>query len=89
MADAETCLRCGKPLVVHGSVGVRGGFRPEELRLFSLSFQLPEVSVGRQVTACAACGLVCGELDPAALRQKLHDLGNEQVRERLGLLDDK
>ena len=34
-----------------------------------------------------ACGLVWAELDAAALRQKLHDLGNEDVRRRLGLLE--
>jgi hypothetical protein len=33
--------------------------------------------------------LVWTELDPATLRQKLHDLGNEDVRRRLGLLDDE
>ncbi len=89
MADGDVCLRCGKPLVVHGSVFRGFSFRPEGLRMFSLSFQLPEVLVSRQMTACAACGLVCAELDPVALRQKLNDLGNEQVKARLGALDDK
>ncbi len=90
MADSEQCPRCGKELIVHGSFpgrGVRFGFRPKELRLFSLSFQFPEVPVPRTAAACAACGLVWAELDAAALRQKLHDLGNEDVRRRLGLLD--
>jgi hypothetical protein len=89
MADGDQCPRCGKALVVHGSVaarGVRHGFRPEELRLLSLSFQFPEVPIPRAAAACAACGLVWTELDPAALRQKLHDLGNEEVRRRLGLI---
>ena len=48
MADGEQCPRCGKALVVHGSFpsrGIRFGFRPEELRLFSLSLQFPEVPV--------------------------------------------
>ncbi|MFO0809107.1 MAG: hypothetical protein U0746_10820 [Gemmataceae bacterium] len=90
MTDGEQCPRCGKALVVHGSFSqrkVRFGFRPEELRLFSLSFQFPEVPVPGEAAACAACGLVWTELNPAALRQKLHDLGNEDVRKRLGLLD--
>jgi hypothetical protein len=90
MADGEQCPRCGKALVVHGSFpsrGLRFGFRPKELRLFSLSFQLPEVPVSSAPAACASCGLVWTELDPATLRQKLHDLGNEDVRRRLGLLD--
>ena len=90
MANQEECPRCGKELVVHGSFptrGVRFGFRPEELRLFSLSFQFPEVPVPAKAAACAACGLVWAELDAAVLRQKLHDLGNEDVRRRLGLLD--
>ena len=59
MADGEQCPRCGKALVVHGSFstrGVRFGFRPEELRLFSLSLQFPEVPVS--MVACASCGLV-------------------------------
>jgi hypothetical protein len=89
MADGEQCPRCGQPLVVHGSFstrGVRFGFRPEELRLFSLSLQFPEVPVPAAAAACAACGMVWAELDAAALRQKLHDLGNEDVRRRLGLL---
>jgi hypothetical protein len=30
--------------------------------------------------------LVWAELDAATLRQKLYDLGNQAVRERLGLL---
>jgi len=30
---------------------------------------------------------VWAELDAATLRQKLHDLGNEDVRQRLGLLE--
>ncbi|QEL16407.1 hypothetical protein [Limnoglobus roseus] len=89
MADDDPCPRCGQSLVVRGSYstcGVRFGFRPEELRLFSLSFQFPEVPVPAAASACAACGLVWAELDAAALRQKLHDLGNEEVRQRLGLL---
>ncbi len=90
MADVEQCPRCGKTLVVHGSFstrGVRFGFRPEELRLFSLSIQFPETPVTSTAAACAACGLVWAELDAATLRQKLHDLGNEEVRRRLGLLE--
>jgi hypothetical protein len=93
MADGEQCPRCGKGLVVHGSLpGTRGlvrqfGFRPEEVRLFSLSLQFPEVPVSAAAAACAACGLVWAELDAAALRRKLHDLGNEDVRRRLGLLE--
>ena len=90
MANGEKCPRCGKGLVVHGSFstrGVRFGFRPEELRLFSLSLRFPEVPISGAAAACAACGLVWAELDAAALRQKLHDLGNEDVRRRLGLLE--
>jgi hypothetical protein len=89
MAGDEQCPRCGKALVVHGSFSTRGrfGFRPEELKLFSLSLQFPEVSLTVKPAACAACGLVWAELDPAILRQKLHDLGNEDVKQRLGLLD--
>jgi hypothetical protein len=90
MADDEKCPRCGKALVVHGSFSTRGirfGFRPEELRLFSLSLQFPETPVSAAAVACAACGLVWAELDAATLRQKLHDLGNEEVRRRLGLLE--
>ena len=90
MAVGEQCPRCGQALVVRGSYstrGVRFGFRPEELRLFSLSLQFPEVPVPAAAAACAACGLVWAELDAAALRQKLRDLGNEGVRRRLGLLD--
>lgn len=92
MADGEQCPRCGKALVVHGSFSTRGirfGFRPEELRLFSLSLQFPEVPVSSTAVACAECGLVWAELDAATLRQKLHDLGNEDVRRRLGLLEDE
>jgi hypothetical protein len=92
MADGEQCPRCGKELVVHGSYstrGVRFGFRPKELRLFSLSLQFPEVPVPAAAAACAACGLVWAELDAATLRQKLHDLCNEDVRRRLGLLEDE
>jgi hypothetical protein len=89
MAGDEQCLRCGQALVVHGSFSTKGrlGFRSEELKLFSLSLQFPEVSLTAKPTACAACGLVWAELDPAVLRQKLHDLGNEHVRRRLGLLN--
>jgi hypothetical protein len=90
MAVSEQCPRCGKALVVHGSYstrGVRFGFRPEELRLFSLSLQFPEVPVSATAAACASCELVWAELDAATLRQKLYDLGNEEVRVRLGLLE--
>lgn len=90
MADEEHCPRCGKGLVMHGSFsnrGVRFGFRPEELRLFSLSFQFPEVPVSIAAAACASCGLVWAELDATKLRQKLHDLGNEDVRRRLSQLE--
>jgi hypothetical protein len=88
MVDGEKCPRCGKGLVVHGSFithGARFGFRPAELRLFALSFQFPEVPVA--AAACASCGLVWAELDPATLKQKLHDLGNEDVRRRLSQLE--
>jgi hypothetical protein len=90
MADVEDCPRCRKGLVVHGSFSARGvpfGFRPEELRLFSLSFQFPWTPISSSAAACASCGLVWTELDPATLRQKLHDLGNEDVRQRLGQLE--
>lgn len=90
MADGEQCPRCGKGLLVHGSFtqrGVRFGFRPEELRFFSLSFQFPEVPLPGTAVACASCGLIWTELDAATLRQKLHDLGNEEVKRRLGLLE--
>ena len=94
MADSETCPRCGHEMVVRGSLpGNRGlvrqfGFRPEEVKLFSLSLQFPEVPVSAAAVACAACGLVWTELDAEALRQKLRDLGNEDVRRRLDLLKD-
>jgi hypothetical protein len=88
-AGDEQCPRCGNALVVHGSFSTTGrfGFRPEELRLFSLSIQFPEVSLTTRPAACAACGLVWAELDPDTLRQKLVDRGNEHVKRRLGLLD--
>jgi hypothetical protein len=92
MADGEKCPRCGKALVVQGSFstrGVRFGFRPEELRIFSLSLQFPEVPASSAAAACASCGLVWAELDPTTLRQKLQDLGNEDVRRRLGLLESE
>ena len=90
MANGEQCPRCGKEFVVHGTFGerkIRFGFRPKELRLFSLSLQFSEVPLPAAAAACAACGLVWTELDAAKLRQKLHDLGNEDVRRRLGLLE--
>jgi predicted RNA-binding Zn-ribbon protein involved in translation (DUF1610 family) len=87
MTEDHRCPRCGKDLLVHGSLSLRGGFRPEELRFFSLSFQLPAVHVRSASAACTSCGLVWSELDAAALRQKLHDLGNEDVKQRLGLAD--
>ena len=92
MAEADRCPHCGKELVIHGSILTRsrfGSFRPEELRLFSLSLQFPEVSLTTAAAACAACGLVWAGLDPSQLRQKLHDLGNEEVRRRLGMLDEE
>jgi hypothetical protein len=90
MSDDAKCPRCGEALTIHGSFSTRGirfGFRPEELRLFSLSLQFPEVPVTAAADACAACGLVWAELDAATLRQKLNDLGNEEVRRRLGLIE--
>ena len=39
------------------------------------------------MVACASCGLVWAELDAATLREKLHDLGNEDVRRRLSLTE--
>ena len=70
MTEVEQCPRCGKALVVHGSFSTRGlrfGFRPEALRLFSLSLQFPEVPVPLAADACASCGLVWSELDAAPL----------------------
>ena len=90
MADGEQCPRCGKAMVVHGSFfprGLRFGFKAEELRLFSLSLQFPEVPISSTAVACASCGLVWAELDAATLRQKLYDLGNEDVRRRLNLTE--
>jgi hypothetical protein len=59
MPKTETCPRCGEALVMHGSI-YNAGFRPKRLKFFSLSFQLPEVSVPSEAAACAACGLVWG-----------------------------
>ena len=101
MTEDEQCPRCGQApdvrdprssqtLVVHGALSTQGArfvFRPEELRLFSLSFQFPGVPVAATAAACVSCGLVWAELDAATLRQKLHDLGNEDVRHRLSLLE--
>jgi hypothetical protein len=87
MPEVEQCPRCSSPHVVHGAIAPRAGFRAKELRLFSLSFQLPAVPVPGAAVACAACGLVWGELDAGVLRQKLHDLGNEKVKRRLGLAE--
>jgi hypothetical protein len=87
MAEAEKCPPCGKALVVHGSFFRRPPFRPEGLRLFSLSFQFPEVLVRSEAAACAACGFVWSELDATVLRQKLHDLGNDEVKRHLGMRD--
>ena len=56
-------------------------------RLFSLSLQFPEVPLPRAAVACASCGLVWAELDTATLRQKLHDLGNEDVQRRLSMTE--
>ena len=83
--NEEKCPRCSKALVVHGTVGVRGGFRPKELKLFTLSFQLPHVSVPTGFAACADCGFLWGQIDAASLRQKLHDLGNDEIKKHLGL----
>jgi hypothetical protein len=71
MADGEQCPRCGKALIVRRSFPTRGGrfgFRPEELRLFSLGLQFPEVPLSSTPVACASCGLVWAELDAATLR---------------------
>lgn len=87
MTETEHCPRCGKSLVVHGSMFRRGSFRPEGLKLLSLSFQIPEVPIPAKASACASCGLVWCELDAALLRQKLHDLGNEEIKQRLGLAE--
>ena len=59
MADDGQCPRCGQALVVQGSFSTRGirfGFRPEELRLFALSLQFPEVPVPGAAAACASAG---------------------------------
>jgi hypothetical protein len=69
MPEAEKCPRCGEALVVHGSI-FNAGFRPKGLKFFSLSFQLPEVPVPSEAAACAACGLVWSELNPATLQKK-------------------
>ena len=89
MADDTPCPRCGKLTTVRGTFSTRGrfGFRPKELRLLSFSFQFPEVSLQTPPAACTSCGLVWADLDPAKLRQKLHDLGTADVRERLSLTD--
>jgi len=91
MAHDERCPRCGKELLIQGSFETRGwvGVQPKELRPFSLSLQFSEVSLCSEPTACASCGLVWAELDPSQLRLKLDDLGNDDVRRRLGLLDEK
>ncbi|MGA2705804.1 MAG: hypothetical protein ABSH35_32575 [Isosphaeraceae bacterium] len=70
---------------MHGTISRRSGFRPEGLKLFALSFQLPEVAVPSEAIACATCGLVWCELDAATLREKLGDLGNDEIKEHLGL----
>ena len=84
MPEADKCPRCGEALVVYGSI-FNSGFRPKGLKFFSLSFQLPEVPVPSEATACAACGLVWSELNTATLQKKIHLLGNEAVKRHLGI----
>ena len=88
MTDPDApCPRCGQSVVVRGSLPKWGGFRPEGLKLFSLSLQMPEVTVPNESTACLECGLVWSQLDADALRQKLRDLGTDETKQRLGLAD--
>jgi hypothetical protein len=70
--------------VVDGTI-YSTGFRPKGLKFFSLSLQFPEVSVVSEAHACVACGLVWSACDAAALRQKLRDLGNEEVKRGVGI----
>ena len=85
---AKKCPRCGKALVVRGTIYRQRGFRPAGLKLFTLSFQLfSEVALSSEASACTACGLVWCELNAAKLRKKLRDLGNDEIKEQLGLDD--
>jgi hypothetical protein len=85
MMEMQKCPRCGSALVVQGSISMRSWFRPQGLKFFSLSFQFPEVKIPSEAAACAGCGLVWAELDAGVLRQKLHDLGSEEIKRHLGI----
>jgi len=70
-----------KTLVVHGSFPARGvpvRISAEKLRLFSLSLPVPRCRCRARRPPVLRAGLV--RAGPATLRQKLQDLGNEDVR---------
>ena len=83
MPNREQCPGCGKSMVVHGTIFRRSGSRPEGLKLFSMSFRLPEVPVPNKSAACGACGLVWSQLDAASLPQKVRGLVNDEVEKLL------
>ena len=82
---AQKCPRCGDQRVVHGTCFRRAGFRAEGLKLLSLSFQFSEISVPTSAWACVGCGLCWTEIDAEALKQKLRDLGDDELKKHLGL----
>jgi hypothetical protein len=88
--SAEKCPRCEDHRIVHGVIyhGFHQGFRPDDIKWLAVSFQKSDVKVSNGYTACTACGLLWGEIDPDKLKQKLRDLGNDEIKKHLGLVDD-
>ena len=87
MKEPSECPFCGSNRLISGKMfGPQGfGFKPAELKFFTLSLSLYSLRVEQQSYVCLDCGLVLGETDPVRAQECVRKLGTDQLKERMNL----
>jgi hypothetical protein len=90
--DVETCPRCSGGRVVLESLWHRGTLRwfvPQRLKWWKLTFGFRQsVPNNNPERACLDCGLVWAQIDQDALERLVRELGDDETKRRLNLIED-
>jgi hypothetical protein len=80
------CPFCGSADLVHGSL-LTGGDYPNfyltEMKNKFWRLFWPRLPFAKEAQACAKCGMVWAQMDPAQLRKNVQAYGTEELKQRL------